>query len=106
MSKSLKSLKIFEYHFQRFLGLKKDTLLYEDILYIIFNIYIFEYLSGFGGLREVARKRKVRAGLLKFSKIRFLGTYLLESQRLVSLSTLLKDFQRTQRFNFWGATWI
>ena len=106
MQKSLKSLKIFEYHFQRFLGLKKDTLLYEDILYIIFNIYIFEYLSSFGGLREAVRKREKGAGLLKFSKIHFCGTYLLEGKGLVSLSTLLKDFQRTQRFTFWGAAWI
>ena len=106
MSKSLKSLKIFEYHFQRFLGLKKDTLLYEDILYIIFNIYIFEYLSSFGGLREVARKREIGAGLLKFSKIRFFSHYLLEGERLASLSRVLKDFQRTQRFAFGGVAWI
>ena len=104
MSKSLKNLKIFEYLFQRFLGLKKYTLLYEDILYIIFNIYIFEYLSSFGGLREAAGKRKRGAGSLKFSKIHFWGTYLIEGEGLVSLSSLLKDFQRTQRFAFWWST--
>ena len=106
MSKSLKSLKIFEYRFQRFLGSKKTDSLYRDLLNNIFNIYIFEYLSSFGALGRVGRKRKVRADLLKFSKIRFLETYLLENKRFVSLSTLLKDFQRTQRFTFWEETWI
>jgi len=106
MQKSLKSLKIFEYHFQRFLGLKKDTLLYEDILYNIFIIYIFEYLSSVGLSQEIKYKKKRKGDLLKFSKIHFWGTYLLEGEGLVSLSTLLKDFQRTQRFTFWGAAWI
>jgi hypothetical protein len=106
MSKSLKSLKIFEYHFQRFLGSKKTDFLYRDLLNNIFNIYIFEYLSRVGFSQDIKHKKKRKGYLLKFSKIRFFGTYLLEGEGFVSLSALLKDFQRTQRFAFWWSTWI
>ena len=106
MSKSLKSLKIFEYHFQRFLGSKKTDFLYRDLLNIIFNIQKFEYLSSVGLSLEIKQKKKRKGDLLKFSKIRFFWTYLLEGEGFVSLSTPLKDFQTFQRFTFWGAACI
>ena len=106
MSKSLKSLKIFEYPTQRFLGSKKTDFLYRDLLNNIFNIKKFEYLSKCRLSQEIKHKKKSKGDLLKFSKIRFFRTYLLEGEGLVSLSTLLKDFQRTQRFAFGEATWI
>jgi hypothetical protein len=101
MSKSLKSLKIFEYRFQRFLGSKKTDSLYRDLLNNIFNVYIFEYLSSLWGFGESGHQRKKREELLKLSKIRFFRSYLIDTKMFISLSTLLKDFQRTQRFTFW-----
>jgi len=106
MSKSLKSLKSLEYHFQRFLGSKKTDSLYRDLLYNIFIIYIFEYLSSVGLSQEIKHKKKRKCDLLKFSKIRFLKTYPSEDEGFVSFSTPLKCFQRAQGLTFWGETWI
>ena len=94
MSKSLKSLKLFEYHFQRFLGSKKPDSLYRDLLNNIFNIYIFEYLSSVGLSQDIKHKKKRKGDLLKFSKIRFLKTYPSEDKEFISFSTPLKCFQR------------
>ena len=69
MRKSLKSLKIFEYRFQRFSGSKKTDSLYRDLLNNIFNIKKFEYLSRVGLSREIECKKKRKRVLLKFSKI-------------------------------------
>ena len=106
MSKSLKSLKLFEYHFQRFLGSKKPDSLYRNLLNNIFNIYIFEYLSSVGLSRDIKHKKKRKGDLLKFSKIRFLKTYPSEDKGFVSFSTPLKCFQRAQGLTFLGETWI
>ena len=105
MKKSLKSLSKFEYRFQRFLGSRKSNSLYEDLLNNILNIYIFEYLSGVGASMEIPHQKKRKGSLLKFSKIRFFRPYLTYNKCFVSLSTLLKLSQRTQRFRYWGLKW-
>jgi len=105
MSKSLKSLKIFEYRFQRFLGSKKTDSLYRDLLNNIFNIYIFEYLSSLWGFWESGHQRKKREELLKLSKIWAFYFFPIDKMPVEIFENALKDFQRTQRFTFWRPTW-